>query len=462
MTQFKVWCAGSGNIKVAIYDDNAGQPGNLKNQVNTGTHVDSGWNIIPIPSTTLVSGTNYWLALCSDNTVVGSKPGGTRLYKAATYSTFTFPATAGYGFTSDTYYDLSTGWGPLPAPTAPSVTNTGGATAITPTTATLNGNLTSDGGSSTSVTVYWGASDGSTTIGNWANHTDPVTRSAGAFSADITGLTLGTTYYYRCYAVNSIDHAWADSSATFTAAAVPTRLIGAAASDTSSATDSGNYLVMSKFTASSPGNMTQFKVWCAGSGNIKVAIYDDNAGQPGNLENQVNTGTHVDSGWNIIAIPSTVLTSGTNYWLAFCSDNTIVGAKPGGTRYYKPATYSSFTFPSTAGTGFTPDTYYDLSAGWGSVIPPTPPDAPALLAPGTSVTFQWGTSNSASKYQLQVNTAQAFNGTSMYDAETSTNTIQAVTGLTVGTTYYWRARAGNSSGWGNWSPVRSILVTQIP
>jgi hypothetical protein len=325
MTQFKIWCASPGNIKVAVYTDGSGQPGSLLNAVNAGTAVAAGWNTISIASTALTAGTNYWLALCSDVTIVGSKQGGTRLYKPAAYSSFTFPSTAGSGFTPDTYYDLSAGWGSS-GPSAPTVTNAGGATNITPTSATLNGNLTSDGGSTTSVTIYWGATDGGTTAGGWTNTVPLGNKPVGAFSTNIPGLTLGTTYYYRCYASNTAGNTWADSSASFVAATVTTRLIGAATTDTPTASDSGNYLVMSRFTAASAGNMTQFKVWCASPGNIKVAVYTDSSGQPGSLLNAVNAGTAVTAGWNTISIASTALTAGTNYWLALCSDNTVVGS----------------------------------------------------------------------------------------------------------------------------------------
>jgi hypothetical protein len=63
-------------------------------------------------------------------------------------------------------------------------------------------------------------------------------------------------------------------------------------------------------------------------------------------------------------------------------------------------------------------------AGFGNTQPLTPPDAPSLLAPATSITFQWGASPGATKYQLQVNIAQAFTETSMFDVEIGTNTMQ--------------------------------------
>jgi hypothetical protein len=44
----------------------------------------------------------------------------------------------------------------------------------------------------------------------------------------------------------------------------------------------------------------------------------------------------------------------------------------------------------------------------------------------------------------------------MYDSELGNVTSQEVTGFSIGTDYYWRVRAGNDSGWSDWSSVRSF------
>ncbi len=81
---------------------------------------------------------------------------------------------------------------------APSV-QTDSATNVTKTTATLNGELT-DMGSASQVTVYFEYG----TDTSYGNETPHQTLSAtGSFSADITGLTPGTTYHFRAVAVNS-------------------------------------------------------------------------------------------------------------------------------------------------------------------------------------------------------------------------------------------------------------------
>ena len=50
----------------------------------------------------------------------------------------------------------------------------------------------------------------------------------------------------------------------------------------------------------------------------------------------------------------------------------------------------------------------------------------------------------------------------MFDAEVGNNIVKEVTNLTIGTTYYWRIKAGNDGGWSNWSSVRSVVVADVP
>ena len=80
---------------------------------------------------------------------------------------------------------------------APQVT-TDGANNITKTSARLNGNLTNMGNAA-SVLVWfeWGPT---TAMGNIT--TVQATTSVGAFSADISGLTANTPYYFQAFAKN--------------------------------------------------------------------------------------------------------------------------------------------------------------------------------------------------------------------------------------------------------------------
>jgi hypothetical protein len=130
-------------------------------------------------------------------------------------------------------------------------------------------------------------------------------------------------------------------------------------------------------------------------------------------------------------------------------------------RRYKVQTYSGFNWPGTLTGLSASDNMYLCIAAWGTTAT-TPPAAPSLLSPGTSITFKWGASTGATTYQLQVNTASNFTGTDLFNAEVGNVTSQEVTGLSLGTTYYWRVRAGNAIGWSDWSSIRSVVSNTIP
>ena len=104
----------------------------------------------------------------------------------------------------------------------PSVTNSTGATNITVTGARLSGEVTTTGGASPTFHIYWGPTDGGTTPGGWANDVNLGVKPAGALYADISGLAVNTTYYYRSYAVNSGGGAWATATTSFLTHSLPT------------------------------------------------------------------------------------------------------------------------------------------------------------------------------------------------------------------------------------------------
>ncbi len=94
---------------------------------------------------------------------------------------------------------------------APSVSTTP-ASSITTTTATSGGIVTSAGGASiTARGVCWSSSANPTT----ANTKTTNGTGAGSFTSSITGLTSGTTYHVRAYAINSAGTAYG-SDVTFT------------------------------------------------------------------------------------------------------------------------------------------------------------------------------------------------------------------------------------------------------
>jgi hypothetical protein len=96
-------------------------------------------------------------------------------------------------------------------------------TAITQITATSGGNITSDGGASvTARGVCWSLYDGPST-------SDPKTSDGfgtGTFISNITGLTPGTLYHVRAYAINSAGVSYG-GDVTFTTNAITSIVPGA-------------------------------------------------------------------------------------------------------------------------------------------------------------------------------------------------------------------------------------------
>ncbi|MCJ7515735.1 MAG: hypothetical protein MUO89_07210 [Dehalococcoidia bacterium] len=158
-----------------------------------------------------------------------------------------------------------------------------------------------------------------------------------------------------------------------------------------------DYFLLSKFTADITGTVDLFRVNCKDSGQVKVAIYEDVAGVPGNLKLAVDTSkavvetsTDVIAGWNDIIFPETDVQAGTAYWLAANSNAAIIRIYNGtgtGVRLSKAAPYSGFTtFPDPAGSGFTQvtNTTY-LFAGYNT------PFVFVMSIDGTSTLYPGGT-----------------------------------------------------------------------
>jgi len=102
----------------------------------------------------------------------------------------------------------------------PTVTNGIGCSLVTAYSARLNGEIVDTGGENPTVHICWGTADGATTQASWQNDASLGVLGTGAFYKDISGLTPGTKYYYRCYATNSAGTGWAGSTANFTTQAV--------------------------------------------------------------------------------------------------------------------------------------------------------------------------------------------------------------------------------------------------
>ncbi|MFT5413413.1 MAG: hypothetical protein ACI9NC_006167, partial [Verrucomicrobiales bacterium] len=168
------------SITIYYGDDDAGiEAGNWDNSVNLpGTHSDA-FNIA-------VSGLN---------------PGTTHFFRALATNI------SGSAWAPDTATFATTAL-------APTIANLP-ATDIQTTSAVIGSDVTDTGGETPIVTLYWGTSDGGTTPGSWGN-TELAGAQSGAGTATITGLSTGSTYFFRAFASNGGGSTWAPSTASFT------------------------------------------------------------------------------------------------------------------------------------------------------------------------------------------------------------------------------------------------------
>ena len=276
-------------------------------------------------------------------------------------------------------------------PTIPPAVTTSAATDVGNTSATLNGNLTGLGtAAAVQVSFEWGPNT------SYGNNTDPQTvTGTGAFSANISGLTVGTTYHYRTKADGDGDPVYG-SDIVFVCTSPPTVTTNAATGiGGTSVTLSGN--LASLGTA---GSVTVSFVWGTTLG--------------GPYPNET-TG---------VAKP----VIGTFYF-------DLPGLSPGTTYYYQA---------KAAGDG----TSYGVESSFTTLVPPAVTTNAAssittnsarlnsdLTSLGTAssvtVSFVWGTSLGGPYPNETATTAKTAAGTFYLD----------LSGLSPGTTYYFRAKA---------------------
>ena len=283
----------------------------------------------------------------------------------------------------------------------PSVT-TLAATPVGTTTATLNGSVTANG-LPTTAWFEWGIDP------LMSSYTDTATQSSGSGvisqvgSIPLTGLSTGTTYYYRIAASNS-SGTGKGSVLSFVPGAAPTVTTLAATS-------------VGATTATLNGSVTAnglaTNAWFEYGMDPALASSTDTSPQP------VGSGTTSQS----INVPLTGLSIGTMYYYRVAAGNGSGTTKGSVTSFTPGAVPDVTTLPATSVGGTTATLNGSVTANG--------------LA--TDAWFEYGTdptlasSTSASSQSVGSDT-------------TGRSINVSLTGLTEGTTYYYRVNATNSAG----------------
>jgi phage gp45-like len=278
-------------------------------------------------------------------------------------------------------------------PTSAPIVTTQAVTAITETTATGNGNVTSDGGST--------VTERGTVISTSANPTttdtkDTATGTTGAFTTSITGLTKDTTYHVRAYAINSIGTGYG-SDVTFTTSADPT-ISTVAASQVAATTARLNANV----TFDGREACTVTFVYKSGTG---FADYEDIVTAGGTQT--AASGTYVTGGLPYLDISG--LRVLTTYSFAVKITNSV-----------STAYGSVLTFTTKSGI--------------------SQPTNLTALPSSTTISLTW-TKGSGSTYSLLRYSPAEYPATTTSGSMgyLGTGNSVRITGLTPGTTYYWSA-----------------------
>ena len=254
----------------------------------------------------------------------------------------------------------------VPRPTTLPTVTTLAATGITSSAATLSGNLTSLGSSSSvNVSFEWGTSQA---YGNSIN--SQIKTGTGSFSASLTGLAANTTYYYRAKAVGSGTVYGSGLSFTTLPASNsnpnpdpgPVSVAGTFGLNNGNNTynQPANGLQAMRFqNTAGTGTLNKLELLVNDStpaGKVRMGIFADSNGRPGARLLDAGEAT-VTNGWVSISNLNLPVVQGAYYWLAFNlqSANTIPyqGGQAGSHYWAAGITYGALptSYPSSGSVG---------------------------------------------------------------------------------------------------------------
>ena len=305
---------------------------------------------------------------------------------------------------------VPTGTGPAESASiaaAPTAT-TSPATSKTINGAAVNGSVNPNG-LSTTAWFEWGTSPTLATFSSTSNQSLGSGTTSQAVTATLSGLTSGTTYYFRVAASNSAGTSKGSivSFSTTPAAVAPT----ATTSPATSKTING-----AAVNGSVNPNGLSTTAWFEWGTSPTLATFSSTSNQS------------LGSGTTSQAVTATLsgLTSGTTYYFRVAASNSA-GTSKGSIVSFSttPAAVAptATTSPATSKT-------INGAAVNGSVNP---------NGLSTTAWFEWGTSPTLATFSSTSNQ-------SLGSGTTSQAVTATLSGLTSGTTYYFRVAASNSAG----------------
>lgn len=132
-----------------------------------------------------------------------------------------------------------------------------------------------------------------------------------------------------------------------------------------------NRIFIRRFYSSNDSLVSNVSVYSLLSGNVKVMVYSDNSGTPGNLLSSNDTGVACTGGqWNLISVPEFNVLSDTYYWIGAITDtNQAIGrhSTSGGVTEYLDAVYSNWSAPDIW-PGGTSNAYQSCYSAYGAFL----------------------------------------------------------------------------------------------
>ncbi len=312
------------NLELGVYADNNGQPGNLLLDAGS-VRAANGWVGINGLNLPVTSGAYYWLAFLPQSTTgivyqSTGMPSNSHINYPSAFGPL--PTTSKSGQINSTPFVMRATVSTSATVAPPSVT-TNAASSIATGSATLNGNLSSLGtAGSVGVSFQYG-----TTTSYGSTTTVQTKTTTGTFNSSLIGLTSGTTYHYRAVAAGDGTSYGLDQTFTTAVSTTPPP----SSSSSTFGLNNGNAVYGSSFlnaqrfqNTAGTGTLSKLEVLVSdttSTANLRLGVYADNNGQPGNLLLDAGS-VQAANGWVGISGLKLPVTSGAYYWLAFLPQST--------------------------------------------------------------------------------------------------------------------------------------------